>query len=92
LAGIGNNFSNIQIDAALQVGNSGGPILDEMGNVVGVAVPKLHARYMYENFGSNPENTNFGIRSSVVRNILDSNGVSSHPRIEVKLRGLNSDH
>ena len=27
LTGIGNNFSNIQIDAALQLGNSGGPIL-----------------------------------------------------------------
>jgi len=77
LAGIGNNFSNVQIDAALQVGNSGGPILDEMGNVVGVAVSKLDAKYMYDNFGSIPENTNFGIRSSVVRNILDSNGVSS---------------
>ena len=79
LAGIGNNFSNVQIDAALQVGNSGGPILDEMGNVVGVAVSKLDAKYMYDNFGSIPENTNFGIRSSVVRNILDSNGVSSLP-------------
>ena len=79
LAGIGNNFSNIQIDAALQVGNSGGPILDEMGNVIGVAVSKLDAKYMYDNFGSIPENTNFGIRSSVVMNILDSNGVSSLP-------------
>jgi S1-C subfamily serine protease len=44
LAGIGNNFSNVQIDAALQVGNSGGPILDEMGNIVGVAVSKLDAK------------------------------------------------
>ncbi len=77
LTGIGNNFSNIQIDAALQVGNSGGPILDEMGNVVGVAVSKLDAKYMYDNFGTIPENTNFGIKASVVRSVLDSNGVSS---------------
>lgn len=68
LTGIGNNFSNIQIDAALQVGNSGGPILDEMGNVVGVAVSKLDAKYMYDNFGTIPENTNFGIKANVVRN------------------------
>ena len=41
LTGIGNNFSNIQIDAALQPGNSGGPILDDKGNVVGVAVARI---------------------------------------------------
>ena len=75
LTGIGNNFSNIQIDAALQSGNSGGPILDDMGNVVGVAVSKLDAKYMFENFGSIPENTNFGIKSSVVRSVLDSSSV-----------------
>jgi hypothetical protein len=75
LTGIGNNFSNIQIDAALQSGNSGGPILDDMGNVVGVAVSKLDAKYMFDNFGSIPENTNFGIKSNVVRSILDSNQV-----------------
>ena len=75
LTGIGNNFSNMQIDAALQSGNSGGPILDDYGNVIGVAVSKLDSKYMLENFGSIPENTNFGIKSSVVRSILDSNNV-----------------
>ena len=79
LTGIGNNFSNIQIDAALQSGNSGGPILDDLGNVVGVAVSKLDAKYMFDNFGSIPENTNFGIKSSVVRSVLDSNEVDNPP-------------
>ena len=77
LTGLGNNFSNIQIDAALQSGNSGGPILDELGNIVGVAVAKLDAKYMFEKFGIIPENTNFGIKSSVVRSVLDSNSVDS---------------
>ena len=76
LTGIGNNFSNIQIDAALQSGNSGGPILDDLGNVVGVAVSKLDAKFMYENYGSIPENTNFGIKANVVKSILDSNNVA----------------
>ena len=76
---IGNNFSNIQIDAAIQSGNSGGPILDDFGNVVGVAVSKLDAKYMLENFGAIPENTNFGIKSSVVRNVMNSNGVTPVP-------------
>ena len=76
LTGLGNNFSNIQIDAALQSGNSGGPILDDFGNVVAVALAKLDAKYMFEEFGIIPENTNFGIKSSVVRSVLDSNSVN----------------
>ena len=79
LTGLGNNFSNIQIDAALQSGNSGGPIIDDFGNVVGVAVAKLDAKYMFEEFGIIPENTNFGIKSSVVTSIMDSNSVDSPP-------------
>ena len=79
LTGIGNNFSNIQIDAALQPGNSGGPILDEKGNLVGVAVAKLDLDYVIENYGVVPEGTNFGIKSSVVKNLLDSNEVHYPP-------------
>ena len=51
LTGIGNNFSNIQIDAALQPGNSGGPILDDRGNVVGVAVARLDKIKVLKKFG-----------------------------------------
>ena len=76
LTGIGNNFSEIQIDAALQPGNSGGPILDDKGNVVGVAVSKLDREFALKKYGTLPENTNFGIKTSVVRNILVSSGVS----------------
>ena len=49
LAGLGNNFSQIQIDAAVQPGNSGGPIIDSKGNVVGVVVSKLDLEKMMEN-------------------------------------------
>ena len=85
LTGLGNNFSEIQIDAALQTGNSGGPILDMAGNVVGVAVAKLDIKYALKNFGTIPENTNFGIKSSIVRSILDSNDVTTPPPSETEI-------
>jgi len=75
LTGLGNNFSNMQIDAAIQPGNSGGPIFDELGNVLGVAVSTLDIQYVLENFDAIPQNTNFGIKANVVSNMLASNGI-----------------
>ena len=68
LSGYGDNFSNFQIDAALNQGNSGGPIIDNYGNVVGVAVSKYGMEEGVESF-------NFGIKSSVLRNFLESNSI-----------------
>lgn len=79
LTGIGNNYSEIQIDAALQPGNSGGPILDDYGNIVGVAVAKLDLGVVLENYGVIPENTNFGIKKSVVKNLIEANRVPVLP-------------
>ena len=76
LAGIGNNYSQIQIDAALQPGNSGGPIIDLEGNLVGVAVSKLDLMTIVEDYGVVPEDTNFGIKSNVVKNLLLGNSIN----------------
>ncbi|MFM1864159.1 MAG: hypothetical protein RLZ26_2681 [Pseudomonadota bacterium] len=62
LSGLGSDVSQVQIDAALQPGNSGGPVLDTRGNVMGVAVAKLDAEAIIETFGAIPENTNFAVR------------------------------
>lgn len=76
LTGLGNNFSNIQIDAPIQPGNSGGPIINEKGNVVGVAVAKLSFKLILKKFGTIPENINFGIKTSILMNLLQGNNVS----------------
>ena len=62
-----DDFSRIQVDAAVQPGNSGGPIFDEFGNVLGVVVSGF----------SDMQNVNFGIKASVVKNLLVANMVNT---------------
>ena len=73
--GLGDNSGQFQIDAAVQPGNSGGPIPDKAGRVVGVVVAQFNKLKMAEISGCVPENTNFGIKGSALTAFLESAGV-----------------
>jgi len=61
-----DNINEIQIDAALNPGNSGGPVVNDAGNLLGVAVAGLKDR----------QNLNFAIKSKAVKDFLDVNKIS----------------
>ena len=71
LAGYGDNYSEFQTDAALNQGNSGGPIIDQKGNVIGVAVSKLVEEGV--------ESFNFGIKASILKTFARSNNLTFLP-------------
>ena len=77
-SGIGDNNSEFQIDAAIQPGNSGGPIIDiSSGSVVGVAVAKLDFEEVLSTYGVIPENVNFGVKISEVLTMLERNEIQT---------------
>ena len=73
--GLGDDSSQFQMDAAVQPGSSGGPIYDGNGNIVGVVIAQLNKLKFAKMTGSMPENVNFGIKASTVRQFLKTSGL-----------------
>lgn len=59
-----------QINNPIQPGNSGGALFNRKGELVGICVSSLSAKYFYENAGIIPQNVNFAIKGSYLKNLI----------------------
>ncbi|MCK1736198.1 trypsin-like peptidase domain-containing protein [Bradyrhizobium sp. 138] len=87
LSGFRNHTGRLQISAAVQAGNSGGPLFDMSGQVAGVIVAKLNALRMIKETGQLTENINFAIKTGALRDFLDNSVVpyqTAEPKGELK--------
>ena len=73
--GLADSDSEITISAPVQPGNSGGPLLDSRGAIIGIVIAKLSASAMLEAARSLPENVNFAVRGAELIAFLDDHGV-----------------
>ena len=94
LSGILNDTRFLQISAAIQPGNSGGPLLASSGDVVGVVAAKLNAIKFVRATGNIPENINFAIKTGALRDFLDNSVVPyqiSDAKAELKTADIARD-
>jgi S1-C subfamily serine protease len=70
LTGIGGDIRHLQIDIPIQPGNSGGPLVDSKGQVVGVVTATLSQLATLRATGSLPQNVNYAVKSDYLIPLL----------------------
>ena len=79
-SGIQDDPRQFQISVPVQPGNSGGALLDEQGNVIGIVVAKLSETVAKKYTGNTPENVNYAVKSSYVFPLVEQ--TDSKPLIQ----------
>ncbi|MDX5444046.1 MAG: serine protease [Hymenobacteraceae bacterium] len=77
--GFKNSMSEFQFSAAVQPGNSGGPLLNQNGEVIGIVSSKLDAKIV--------ESTGYAIKSDYIKFFLDQSLGKDYVQSESKLKG-----
>lgn len=75
LIGLHNDTRYLQISTPIQPGNSGGPLVDRNGFLLGINSAKLDDSRAIEQSGSIPQNVNFALKSTVLELFLQSRNI-----------------
>jgi S1-C subfamily serine protease len=66
-SGIADDVRYYQISVPIQPGNSGGPLFNKEGNVIGITSARLNSKAV----GTQVENVNYAIKSSYLLNLYN---------------------
>lgn len=72
LSGVANDPKHFQISVPVQPGNSGGPLLNNQGQVVGLIISRLDDLATLNITGSIPQNVNYALKGSFILPLLES--------------------
>ena len=85
LSGPQDDARYFQISVPVQPGNSGGALVDERGNVVGIVSATLSAKAALATSGALPQNVSYAVKSSFLLGFLES-----VPEVAAKLKEPNA--
>jgi serine protease Do len=69
--GINDDPRMFQISIPVQPGNSGGPLFNQNGEVIGIITSTINNAYLIINKGTFPQNVNFAVKINYLFNLLE---------------------
>ena len=72
LAGVQDDLRYFQISTPVQPGNSGGPLVDTRGNVIGIISGGINQKVSWETTGTLAQNLNYAVKSAYILPLLES--------------------
>jgi S1-C subfamily serine protease len=72
LSGIEGEDSLMQITVPVQPGNSGGPLINKDGKVVGLITSSVAIQNFYRKYGTVPQNINWAVKSTYISILLEN--------------------
>jgi hypothetical protein len=74
--GMKDNPDQIQISAEVQPGNSGGPLLNAQGSVIGIVTSTMNPVAILRASGALPQNVNFAVKAEPIQGFLEKSGIT----------------
>jgi S1-C subfamily serine protease len=91
LSGVGGESSLLQVSVPVQPGNSGGPLLNDRGEVVGIVTSSAAVAHFLQASGTLPQNVNWAVKSEYAAMLFDAPPAGPAPtehRVEAVTRAM----